>query len=286
MYWIGPHVSAAGGVSQAPAHAQALGATAFALFLKNQRQWQAAPLAEAEIAAFHAAMKVGGYTAEQVLPHAGYLINLANPDDEKQLVSFDSLLDEMTRCAALGLRYVNFHPGSHLRIITPQAACERTGQAINRAHQRIAEVVLVVENTAGSGGNIGSTFDELRIIRDTVEDKARLGFCLDTAHALASGHDIRTYDGLLSMIEAFDRAVGLQYLRAMHLNDSKVGLNAHVDRHESIGKGAVGIPAFEAIFSDARFENMPLILETPNPDIWAEEIQMLKNFSTKTRVRR
>ena len=275
MYFIGPHVSIGGGVANAPANAKKLGATGFGLFVKNQRQWTAAPCAAADVEAFKLQMKADGYTAKQVLPHAGYLINLANPDEEAHAKSMASIMDELKRCMALGLDKLNFHPGSHLRLLTPQAACERVAQSMNQALAQTQGVTLVVENTAGSGGNLGSTFEELRTILDGVDDKKRVGVCIDTMHTFAAGFDIRTRDGFLQTMERFDKTVGMKYLRGMHLNDSKVGLNSHVDRHESLGAGLLGIDVFKCIMKDKRFEDMPLVLETPNEEIWAQEIKQL-----------
>jgi len=278
-YFVGPHVSAGGGVSQAPLNAKALNASGFALFVKNQRQWTAAPLPAEEIDAFKTQMTTDRFTPQQVLPHAGYLINLANPDDGAQNKSYASLMDEAKRCSALGLSLLNFHPGSHLRLITPQAACERVAGAINRALREIPAITFVVENTAGSGGNIGSRFEELKIILDGIDDRSRVGFCLDTCHTFAAGYDISTRDGFLKTMDAFDQIVGMKTLRALHLNDSKTPLGSHVDRHESLGKGLLGIEPFKCIMRDARFQNIPLVLETPDESIWAQEIELLRSFS-------
>lgn len=279
MYFIGPHVSIGGGVANAPKNARALGATGLGMFVKNQRQWTAAPYADADIEAFKAQMKADGYTAKQVLPHAGYLINLANPDEAAHAKSMASLLDELQRCMALGLDKLNFHPGSHLRLLTPQAACERVAASMNRALSQTQGVTLVVENTAGSGGNLGSTFEELRTILDGIDDKSRAGFCIDTMHAFAAGFDLRTRDGFLKTMDHFDKTVGLTYLRGMHLNDSKVGFNSHVDRHESLGAGLLGVEVFKCIMTDKRFEGIPLVLETPNEEIWAQEIKQLMEMA-------
>ncbi len=275
MYFIGPHVSIGGGVANAPIHAKALGATGFGLFVKNQRQWTAAPYAAADIAAFKKQLAADGYTAAQVLPHAGYLINLANPDEAAHAKSLAAVIDEVQRCMALGLDKLNFHPGSHLRLITPQEGCARVAQSINTVLAQTSGVTLVIENTAGSGGNLGSVFEELKAMIDGTDDKARVGICLDTAHTFAAGFDIRTRDGFLKTMEHFDKTVGMRYLRGMHLNDSKAGLNSHVDRHESLGAGLLGIDVFACIMTDKRFENMPLVLETPNEELWAQEIRQL-----------
>ena len=275
MYYIGPHVSIGGGVANAPRNAKALGATGFGMFVKNQRQWTAAPYAQADVDAFRRQLKADGYTSAQVMPHAGYLINLANPDEAAHAKSMASLLDELRRCMALGLDKLNFHPGSHLRLLTPQEACGRVARSINAALAETEGVTLVIENTAGSGGNLGSVFEELKAMIEGVDDKRRVGVCLDTMHTFAAGFDIRTRDGFLTTIDHFDRTVGLRYLRGLHLNDSKVALNSHVDRHESLGAGLLGIDVFKCIMRDPRFENMPLVLETPNEELWAQEIEQL-----------
>ncbi len=279
MFFIGPHVSIGGGVANAPGNARALGATGFGMFVKNQRQWSAAPYAAAEVEAFKSQMVAEGYTAAQVLPHAGYLINLANPDPEAHAKSMASLLDELRRCMALGLDKLNFHPGSHLRLITTEEACARVARSLNAALAETQGVTLVIENTAGSGGNLGSRFEEIRAILDGVDDKARVGVCLDTMHAFAAGFDLRTRDGFLKTMDHFDRTVGMPYLRGMHLNDSMVEFNSHKDRHESLGSGLLGLEVFRCIMKDERFENLPLVLETPNEDIWAQEIQQLKELA-------
>lgn len=279
MYYIGPHVSIGGGVANAPKNAKQLGATGFGMFVKNQRQWTAAPYMPTDVEAFKRQMKEDGFTGVHVLPHAGYLINLANPDEAAHAKSMAALLDELQRCSLLGLDKLNFHPGSHLRLLTPQAACERVAKSMNTALAETQGVTLVVENTAGSGGNLGSTFEELRIILDNIDDASRVGVCLDTMHTFAAGFDIRTRDGFLKTMDHFDRIVGVKYLRGMHLNDSKVGLGSHVDRHESLGAGLLGIDVFACIMKDKRFENMPLVLETPNEALWAQEILQLMEMT-------
>lgn len=275
MYYVGPHVSIGGGVANAPKNARALNATGFGMFVKNQRQWTGAPYTAEGIEAFKAQMAADGYTAAQVLPHAGYLINLANPDEAAHAKSMGALMDELGRCMALGLDKLNFHPGSHLRLLTTQEACARVAQSMNAALAQTQGVTLVIENTAGSGGNLGAPFEEIRAIIDGIDDKSRVGVCIDTMHAFAAGFDIRTRDGFLKTMEHFDKTVGMAYLRGMHVNDSKVAFNSHADRHESLGMGLLGMDVFRCIMTDARFENMPLVLETPNEDIWAQEVQQL-----------
>ncbi len=277
MRFIGPHVSAAGSPAAAIANALAVGATGFALFVKNQRQWVGKPLATADIEAFHKAMAEAPYSAGQVLPHAGYLINLANPDPEKHAKSMESFLDELHRCEALGLDRLNLHPGSHLNQLSVEAACERVAESINAALAQTQGVTVVVENTAGQGAYLGSKPAELGRILAGVNDKSRVGICLDTAHTFAAGYDIRTVNGLNRFLDEIDAAVGLTYLRGMHLNDSKGNLGTHLDRHEELGKGFLGWEVFEAIARDPRMQDIPLILETPNDALWPEETARLLN---------
>ena len=281
MFYIGAHVSVAGGVFNAPLRAKELDAIGFAMFVKNQRQWVAKPYTDADIEEFKVNMNACGYKADQILPHAGYLINMANPDEEAHAKSMNSLMDELKRCEQLGLSMLNIHPGSHLRKITPAEGCERVAMSINTALSKSSGVKIVIENTAGTGGNLGSNFEEIKAMIDGVDDKSRVGVCIDTMHSFGAGYDIRDLDGFQSTIDHFDKTVGLKYLSGMHLNDSKVELNAHRDRHESLGKGFLGMDVFKAIMQDVRFENMPLVLETPNDEIWNEEIALLKEFSKK-----
>ena len=279
MYFIGPHVSISGGVFNAPLRAKALGATGFGMFVKNQRQWVAKPYADAEIEEFKLNMASCGYKPEQVLPHAGYLINMANPDDAAHAKSMQALMDEVGRCEQLGLTMLNIHPGSYLRVITPEEGCARIAMSVNRALAQSRSVKIVLENTAGTGANLGSRFEELRAMIDGIDDKSRVGVCLDTMHSFGAGFDIRRRDGFLAFMEHFDNVVGMEYLCGMHLNDSMVELNAHRDRHQSLGKGFLGIEVFKTIMRDERLKDIPLVLETPDEDIWQEEVAMLKEFA-------
>ncbi len=279
MFYIGAHVSVAGGVFNAPLRAKELDATGFAMFVKNQRQWVAKPYTAAEIEEFKVNMESCGYSAEHVLPHAGYLINMANPDEEAYAKSMNALIDELERCEQLGLAMLNIHPGSHLRKITVTEACERVAMSINTALSKSSGVKIVIENTAGTGGNLGSNFEEIGAIIDGIEDKLRVGVCIDTMHSFGAGYDLRDFEGFQRTMDQFDAIVGMKYLSGMHLNDSKVELNARRDRHESLGKGFIGIDVFKFIMQDKRFENIPLVIETPNTEIWKDEIAMLKEFS-------
>lgn len=277
MKYIGAHVSAAGGVDQAVIRAHELEATAFALFTKNQRQWRAAPLTDDVISAFRAACEKYHYGPGQILPHDSYLINLGHPVAEALEKSREAFLDEMTRCQQLGLSLLNFHPGSHLHQIEEQACLQRIAESINIVLEKTEGVTAVIENTAGQGSNLGFRFEHLAAIIDGVDDKSRVGVCIDTCHAFAGGYDLRTEEECVKTFAEFERVVGFQYLRGMHLNDAKSEFNSRVDRHHSLGEGNIGKTVFSWLMKDSRFDGIPMILETVNPDIWKDEIAWLKS---------
>ncbi len=279
MKYIGAHVSASGGVDNAPRNAAEIGATAFALFTKNQRQWAAPPLSEQQIEAFRAECERLGYTAAQILPHDSYLINLGHPEEEPLEKSRASFLHEMQRCEQLGLDRLNFHPGSHLKKISEEESLRLVAESINIALDKTSGVTAVIENTAGQGSNLGYAFWHLAYIIDRVEDKSRVGVCLDTCHSFAAGYDLSTEKGCDDVFAEFEREVGFRYLRGMHLNDAMKPLGSRVDRHSPLGEGYLGITPFRYIMQDSRFDNIPLILETPDEERWAEEIALLKSFA-------
>ena len=282
MKYFGAHVSASGGVENAPRNAHEIGATAFALFTKNQRQWVAKPLAASEISAFRTACEQFGYSAAQILPHDSYLINLGHPEHEALEKSRAAFLDEMQRCEQLGLDRLNFHPGSHLKQISEEESLDRIAESINLALDRTHGVTAVIENTAGQGSNLGFRFEHLRYLIDRIEDKSRVGVCIDTCHAFAAGYDLRTAEACEATFAEFDRVVGFQYLKGMHLNDAMKILGSRVDRHTPLGDGMIGIECFRYIARDPRFDNIPLILETPDEARWPEEIARLKAFAEGT----
>lgn len=277
MKFVGAHVSASGGVEQAVIRAHELEATAFALFTKNQRQWRAAPLTDETIEKFKLNCEKYNYSSSQILPHDSYLINLGHPVEEALEKSREAFLDEIHRCEQLGLTLLNFHPGSHLLQISETECLHKIAESINIALDNSSSVTAVIENTAGQGSNLGFRFEHLAEIIDKVEDKSRVGVCIDTCHAFAAGYDLRTEDECDKTFGAFERIVGFNYLRGMHLNDAKSEFDSRVDRHHSLGEGNIGKTAFSYIMKDARFDGIPLILETVNPDIWAEEIAWLKS---------
>lgn len=291
MKYIGAHVSAAGGVENAPLNAYNIGATAFALFTKNQKQWVAPPLSEKSIELFKQRCAEWGFAPNTILPHDSYLINLGHPTDEGLAKSRAAFVDEMSRCQQLGLDRLNFHPGSHLKAISETECLRRIAESINIALDKTQGVIAVLENTAGQGSNMGHRFEHLAEIIEQVEDKTRVGVCIDTCHAFAAGYNLlpgaadslfgadaaeATFDTVFS---EFDRIVGFKYLKGMHLNDAKKPLGSRVDRHDSLGLGELGKGVFKRLMEDPRFDDIPLILETPNVDIWAEEIAELKGWA-------
>ncbi len=278
MKYIGAHVSASGGVELAPANAHEIGATAFALFTKNQRQWEARPLTKQSIDAFRNNCEKFGYKPHQILPHDSYLINLGHPEPEALQKSRNAFLDEMQRCEQLGLDRLNFHPGSHLNQTTEEQCLTTIAESINLTLDKTSGVIAVIENTAGQGSNLGFSFYQLKKIIDQVNDKSRVGVCIDTCHAYSAGYDIKTKAGFEKVFAEFVEVVGFEFLKGMHLNDTKKELGSRVDRHDSLGKGFLGLELFECIMNDPRFDGIPLILETPDETIWAEEIQTLKNM--------
>lgn len=278
MKYIGAHVSANGGVENAPINANAIGAKAFALFTKNQRQWFSNPLTKSSIKAFRDNCEKFNYQPFQILPHDSYLINLGHPEKEPLDKSRAAFLDEMQRCELLGLDRLNFHPGSHLNAIGTEECLKRIAESINIVLDKTNGVTAVIENTAGQGTNLGYNFEQLRIIIENVQDKSRVGVCIDTCHAYASGYDVKSPDGFRRTFEEFDKVVGFNYLKGMHLNDSKKEFGTRVDRHDNIGIGFIGEGTFEMLLNDSRFDNLPLILETPDESLWQEEIKKLYSF--------
>jgi deoxyribonuclease IV len=281
MKYIGAHVSAEGGVQNAPVNANAIGARAFALFTKNQRQWFSSPLTQAAITAFRENCEKHDYKPFQILPHDSYLINLGHPEKEPLKKSRASFLDEMKRCELLGLDRLNFHPGSHLKLTGIEECLKIIAESINITLGKTKGVTAVIENTAGQGTNLGHTFEQIKFIIDNVDDQSRVGVCIDTCHAYTSGYDVKTPDGFEDTFNKFDRIIGFRYLKGMHLNDTKKDFGTRVDRHENLGTGFLGDETFSLIMNDSRFDSMPLILETPDESLWEEEIKKLYSLIKK-----
>lgn len=275
MKFIGPHVSISGGVENAPLNAAALGATGFAMFTKNQRQWSAPPLTQSSIAAFKDNCRIHGFSPAAILPHDSYLINLGQPDNTKRAAAVRAFIDELNRCRQLGLTMLNFHPGSHLKLISEAEGCRLIAESVRIALSEVPDVCAVFENTAGQGSNLGYSFAQISDMLEMVNMPERTGVCIDTCHAFAAGYDLTSEEKFEACFAEFDRLIGFNFLRGMHLNDSKGILSGHLDRHAPLGQGTLGFYPFEKIASDSRFENIPLILETPDESLWQDEIRKL-----------
>jgi len=278
MKYVGAHVSASGGAFNAPSNAKKIGAKAFALFTKNQRQWKAKPLTEEEIEKFKDNCSAEGYSPDYILPHDTYLINLGAPEKEALEKSRDAFIEEMKRCEQLGLKFLNFHPGSHKKKMSDDDCLKRIAESIDMALDKTRGVTAVIENTSGAGGSVGYRFEHLKTLIDRTADKSRIGVCLDTCHTFAAGYDLRTPETYEKTMKTFGDIVGIQYLKGMHINDSKVELGSRKDRHHSLGKGLLGWDTFKILMNDPRLDDMPLILETIDEDLWAEEIETLYSF--------
>jgi deoxyribonuclease-4 len=276
--FVGAHVSASGGVFNAPLNAMKIGAKAFALFTKNQRQWKAKPLEDETIAKFKENLEKSGILPKHILPHDSYLINLGHPEEEKRQKSLDAFIDEVQRCEQLGLDRLNFHPGSHLKKISTEACLDRIVESMNETLKVTKDVCLVIENTAGQGSNLGFEFEHLGYLIDNSIDKSRVGVCIDTCHMFTAGYDIRTRETYDETWAKFDEIIGSKFLKGMHINDSKPDLGSRVDRHHSLGEGKIGLDAFRFIMNDDRMDDIPLILETIDDTIWDKEIKLLYSF--------
>ncbi|MBP7225452.1 MAG: deoxyribonuclease IV [Aliarcobacter sp.] len=281
MKYVGAHVSASGGVYNAPINAMAIGAKAFALFTKNQRQWAAKELDTKTIDKWFKELEKSGIQAKHILPHDSYLINLGHPELEAREKSLNGFIHEIERCEILKLDRLNFHPGSHLRKISEEECLNNIAESMNKAIDVTKDVKLVIENTAGQGSNLGYKFEHLAYIIDKIEDKSRVGVCIDTCHMFTAGYDIRTREAYDKTWNEFDQIVGSKYLMGMHINDSKPELGSRVDRHDSLGLGKIGWDAFRFIMNDDRMNDIPLVLETINEEIWAQEIQALYDLVEK-----
>lgn len=278
MKYIGAHVSIAGGVSKAPLTAREIGAKAFALFTGSSSRWVSKPISEEEAAKFKTNCELCGYTPDVILPHDNFLINLGSPDSKKLAMSRKSFQEEMERCMQLGLTMLNFHPGSHLKEMSEDECLDRIAESINIVLDKTTGVTAVIENTAGQGTNLGYDFAHLARIIEGVEDKSRVGVCIDTCHAYSAGYDLATEDGYCRTWEEFDRTIGAEYLRGIHLNDDKRELGSRIDRHASIGEGTLGEEFFRRLVNDPRFDGLPIILETPDESLWPEEIKTLYGY--------
>lgn len=278
MKRVGAHVSASGGVFNSPLNAKEIEAKAFALFVKNQKQWFVKPFDEGVVDNFNKELKNVGIEKKYILPHGSYLLNLGSPSQESREKSLKSLIHELKRCKELGISYLNIHPGSHLGKISEDECLSHIAQGIDKAYKEVDGVKIVIENTAGQGNNVGYKFEHLAKIIDQVKNKDSVGVCLDTCHAFAAGYDLRGIEGAKKVFDTFCEVVDKKFLVGLHLNDSKTELGSRKDRHHSLGEGHIGLDTFKYIMNCDLFEEMPLILETVEPSIWKEEIELLYSF--------
>ncbi|CAL4319595.1 Endonuclease 4 [Buchnera aphidicola (Eriosoma grossulariae)] len=278
MKYIGAHVSSAGGLYQSVVRAHKLGATAFAFFTKNQLQWKTSILKNEDIFKFKFECQKYNFLPKYILPHSSYLINLGHPKKDLLYKSRIAFIEEIIRCEQLGLELLNFHPGCHLNQIDENLCLSKISDSINYAIKNTKKIILVIENTAGQGSHVGYHFNHLEKIIKNINDQSRIGVCLDTCHLFSAGYDLRTKSEYLSTFKKFDKIIGFNFLRGMHLNDTKKSLNSRIDRHHSLGKGMIGYNFFSRIMQDDRFQDIPIILETINNNIWKYEINWLKQY--------
>lgn len=279
MKYIGAHVSVDGGIANAPLRASETGMKAFALFTRNPSRWKSAAITAEEANLFRQRCSTLGYDPRFILPHDSFLINLGSPDKAKLAMSRDAFLDEMHRCELLGLTMINFHPGSHLNLVSEEECLNTIAESLNMILDKTSGVMAIIESTAGQGSNLGYKFEHLAAIIDKVEDKSRIGVCIDTCHTFAAGYNLATPEGYTETWNEFDRIIGFKHLHGMHINDSKKDLGSRVDRHAPIAKGEMGETFFKMLMADPRMDNIPLILETPDEEIWGEEIKWLYSLA-------
>ncbi|GAB67735.1 apurinic/apyrimidinic endonuclease Apn1, partial [Plasmodium cynomolgi strain B] len=274
-----------GGVQNSPTNCFNVAGQAFALFLKNQRKWDSPSLSPENIKQFEQNCKAYNLDVKFILPHGSYLINLANPDKEKREKSYLSFLDDVKRCEQLNIQLYNFHPGSTTGMCSLEEGIRNVAECINRVHKETANVVIVLENSAGQKNSVGSKFEDLKKIISQVEDKSRIGVCLDTCHTFAAGYDIRSYNDFDQVMKQFDEVVDATYLKAVHLNDSKSDLGSGLDRHENIGKGKLTLETFKYVMTSRYFKNIPIVLETPDvtndESVYKYEIRYLYEMVVK-----
>lgn len=277
---LGAHTSAAGGVQNALYEGQKIGATTIQLFTSNQRQWKARSLSHETVTAWHKALEETGLKC--IMSHDSYLINLGSADPDVLCKSRAAFREELIRCLQLGVTFCNFHPGSAVNQTVP-ACLDRIAESLIQVKdlfEKHPPLTLLLENTAGQGSTVGVTFEELAYIIERVENDVPIGVCIDTCHVFAAGYDIRTREHLNRCLANFDHVIGLEYLKAMHLNDSQKGLGSRIDRHASIGEGLLGVECFRAIMQESRLSPIPKYLETPGgPPVWEKEIELLRSFA-------
>ncbi|MCB1112125.1 MAG: deoxyribonuclease IV [Chlamydiales bacterium] len=276
---IGAHTSAAGGVQNALLEGVEIGATTVQLFTANQRRWTSKPLEKEAVELFRSTLKETGL--QKIMSHDSYLINLGAPDPENLKKSRLAFEQEIDRCQALGVTFLNFHPGAALKD-DPQLCLDRICESLLLFEDQLkgGDLRLLLESTAGQGSNVGYDFHHLGYIIKKVETKLPIGVCIDTCHSFAAGYDLRTKEAVDATLKEFDEIVGLKHLYAFHFNDSLKGLGSRVDRHRPLGEGEIGIECFKTLMTDKRTRDIPKYLETPGgPELWVKEIRKLRELA-------
>lgn len=274
--YIGAHVSIAEGIEKSVLRAYKLKATAFSCFLGNPLRWNNPPFTVDAIHNFRNFCNKYNYSASQILPHSSYLINLGHPNKLMRKKSCFAFIQEIHRCSELGLKMINIHPGSHLYKITEKKCLENIIDSINFVLNQTRGIIVVLENTAGQGSNVGYCFEHLAFIIRHVKDKLRIGICLDTCHLFVAGYQLNDMDDFLYTFKKFNNLIGFQYLFGIHLNDSKGKFNSRLDRHHNLGCGEIKKYVFSKIVQSIEFKDIPLILETKKKSLWKKEISWLK----------
>lgn len=263
---IGAHISIAKGFDQSIISAESIGCSTYQIFTKSNRQWTAKPISNEAIISFKKTLASSSIQAQHIIAHATYLINVGSSNKQLASASKKALGVELNRCGLLDIPYLVLHPGSH-GTESQESCAERIAHNINDVLEVEKDTAVLLENMAGQGTAMGNTFQQLAQIYHHIQHKHRVGFCLDTCHAFASGYELNTEKGYEAMWQEFDNLLGIKKLKAIHVNDSKKGLGSRVDRHEEIGKGAIGLKSFELLINDERFFDIPKILETPKESL-------------------
>ena len=280
---LGAHESIAGGLYRAFDRAHKVGCESLQIFVKSNRSWAVKPLSDDDITRFRA--KAAETSIQPVVAHTSYLLNLATPDDNLWQKSLRTLVVEVERCEALGVPYLVLHPGSHVGT-GEEAGLARVAQGLDEVHRATpgAACQILLETTAGQGTNLGYTFEHLAWLLQHTAEGERLGVCLDTCHVFAAGYELRTPAGYEETMAQFDQVIGLERLKALHLNDSKHDLGSRKDRHEHIGQGFIGLDGFRLLLNDSRLDGLPGLLETPKSDDLHEDAENLARLRALRRT--
>jgi len=275
---IGAHISISGGFDKIFARGESIGCNAIQIFTKSNRQWNAKQIEQNEVELYNKAKKES--SIKSIIAHAGYLINIGSSNKATAEKSVQSLTEELNRCYLLDIKYLVLHPGSKQES-SEKECLDLIAQRINSIFEVTKQTSILLENMAGQGNSVAYKFEQLQYIISKIEDKKRIGICFDTCHAFAAGYNFSTQEGYNKVFEEFDKIIGIDLLKAMHINESKKAAGSKVDRHANLTKGEIGMTAFELIFKDERFKNIPKILETPvdvSPEGFIPDMQIIQKL--------